>query len=90
MFAIALFVSALMFFADTADPSNPTDLISYISRATGPVIMAVIIVGAIQEWWVPGRQHRRVVEQRDALLELALRSQEVGERALNVAGGGKK
>ena len=67
------------------NPDQPQDLISYIANVSGPVLMAIIIVGAIREWWVPGSVHRRTVVERDQLLELALRSQEVGEKALDTA-----
>lgn len=68
-----------------ADPG--TDFISLLSRASGPVILAVLVFGAIknQPWWVPGTTHREVVKQRDELLALALKSTQTTERVVTLA-----
>lgn len=61
------------------------DLIKLISTASAPTLLAVIVVGAFREWWVPGPTHKRTVDERDALLKLALGNQELGARAIDTA-----
>lgn len=60
--------------------------VDLLSKASGPTFLAIVVVGAINEWWVPGRTHRRIVAERDELLRLALVGQEVGGKALDTAG----
>lgn len=74
-------LATIMFFS--SDPS--ADWVKLLSSASGPTVMAVIIIGAIKEWWIPGKTHRRTVAERDALLKLALDGQEIGTRALDAA-----
>lgn len=77
--------TAIMF-ALAAAQTDPFDgLPAYISHASGPALMAVIIVGALREWWVTGKQYERIVGERDQLLSMALRQLETQERALKVA-----
>ena len=73
----------VMFLAAAGD--SPTDFISLISDASGPALMAVIIVGALKRWWISGSEYRRVLAERDRFLELALRSQNTADKALSVA-----
>lgn len=69
--------------AAATDPGG--DWISVLSRGSGPVLMAVIIVGAIRRWWVTGTEHREAVAQRDRLFELALKSTNTTERVVSLA-----
>lgn len=65
-----------------ADEAAPLDIINYADKITGIAVLIVIAYGAIKQWWVPGREYRRIVQERDRLLDLVLKSQEVGQRAL--------
>jgi hypothetical protein len=76
-------LSLLFYMLSAADPN--TDIITLLSKASVPTVLAVIVVGAMREWWVPGTTHRRTVRERDALLNLALQGQEVGNKALDAA-----
>jgi hypothetical protein len=63
----------------------PVDIITILADASGPLFMAIVIWGAISEWWVPGRTHRRMVAERDELLKLALHGTRTAERSVRVA-----
>lgn len=76
---------SLLFYAVFAAADPSTDIVSLISKAGAPTLLAIIVVGAMKEWWVPGPTHRRMVKERDELLRLALSGQEVGSRALDTA-----
>lgn len=82
-FAFLTIPIALSVLAQAGEPT--TDIIALISDASGPLLMAVIIWGAIKEWWVPGRSHRRIVDERDKLLELAIRGTRVVEKSVQAA-----
>lgn len=75
---------SLLFYLFTA-AADGTDIVTLLSKASAPTLLAIIVVGAMKEWWVPGPTHRRMVKERDELLRLALSGQEVGSRALEGA-----
>lgn len=79
IFALTLY----LFFLGAADPN--ISFVEVLKNASAPTLMAVIVVGAINEWWVPGRSHRRIVAERDELLKLVIGSQEVGHKAIDTA-----
>ncbi len=68
-----------------AQVAPPVDFFTLLSDASGPLLMAVIIWGAIKEWWVPGVTHRRTVQERDQLLKLAVRGTNVLDKTLSAA-----
>lgn len=72
-----------MFDLLTQTPTN--DVFSLLADASGPMLMAIIIWGAIKEWWVPGAVFRRVLAERDEWKTLALASRQLTERTVNVA-----
>lgn len=49
-----------------ATPS-PFELVGLIRDAGVIGILAVIVIGALREWWVSGVQYRRVLQERDEL-----------------------
>jgi len=55
----------------------------YADKLTTVVILVFVVVGAYRGWWVPGPHYKRILNERDKLLDLALASQEVGHKALN-------
>lgn len=61
------------------------DWFSYANRVTGFVILVGIAIGAYRGWWVPGWRYKEIKDERDKLLDLALKSQETSHRALNTA-----
>lgn len=65
--------------------ANELELIPLISDLTAPALMAIIIWGAIKEWWVPGKTHRRMVAERDELLRLALRGTTITKKTVEAA-----
>lgn len=67
-----------------ADPTV-ADLVDLLANASGPTLLAIIIIGAIREWWVPGKTHRRTIEERDHMMELLFRSTSTTDKALSVA-----
>jgi hypothetical protein len=77
-------LQAIDIFAQTTGQST-NDIIYILSRGSGPAVLSVIVVGAIREWWVPGATHRRMVDERNELLRLAIRSQKTTERTVRIA-----
>lgn len=55
------------------------------------VLLALAVVGAVREWWVPGAVHRRqlseAAERERQWRELALRGSGIAAGALDVARG---
>ena len=49
-----------------------TDVWVLINQGGGAAFMFVAIVGALRGWWVPGYLYRRLQEDYDRLMELAL------------------
>lgn len=84
---LAMFsVAGIMFLITmVTDPGPSDDWITILGHASGPVLLGIIVIGAIQEWWVPGRTHRRTVAERDALLQLALHATEITGRTQDTA-----
>lgn len=41
-------------------------LIDYLSQGGVIVLLSVIVVGAVREWWVPGVTHRRLLAESHA------------------------
>lgn len=78
-----IFIIAIYIIFQTAPTS--VDLLALLSDASGPALLAVIVFGAIREWWVPGKTHRRMVEERDTLLKLALRGTTLTERTVRAS-----
>jgi hypothetical protein len=70
-----------------ADPSA-TGFLDLITEASGPTLMAIIVVGALREWWVPGAHFKRVTAQRDEILELLVQNQLVTERVVDTVARG--
>lgn len=79
----ALFLAGPLAVVLAASPDG--DLLTSLRDASGPTVLAVIVIGAIREWWVPGATHRRIVRERDDLLQLALRSTHTLDRAVSIA-----
>lgn len=65
--------------------SNPTTLIDIIQSAGVIGLLVVVVYGAIKEWWVPGKTHKRCLDERDQLLNLALRQANAAEKAVSLA-----
>ena len=64
----------------------PTEqLIDIISSGGVVGLLAVVVVGALKEWWVPGRVHRRAVAEKDFWRSHALRSTSLAEAAVRLA-----
>lgn len=63
----------------------PIDFLNLADKATGIVLLVVIGFGAYKRWWVPGTQYREIVNERDKLLDIVLKSQSIGTRALETA-----
>ena len=79
--ALALIATALT----AATEPSADSFFQLLSDASGPTLMAIIIVGALREWWVPGKHFTRVVLQRDELIELMARQTFASERMANAA-----
>lgn len=47
--------------------------------------LAVAIVGALKEWWVPGATYRRALADAEKWRALALRGTGVAEKAVELA-----
>ena len=56
-----------------------------INNATAVGILAFIVVALIRGWLVTGREHDRVITERDRALELVYAQAEATSRALAVA-----
>jgi hypothetical protein len=71
------------------DPESASGFLNLLTEASGPTLMAVIVLGALREWWVPGAHFKRVVAQRDEILDLLvenqLHTQRVVERVTEAA-----
>lgn len=78
---------AAVFYATIAAgaTSSPDDIYNYANKTTGIVLLVVIVYGAIKEWWVTGRQYKRIVTERDQLLDLLLKQQEITQKGLETA-----
>jgi len=64
----------------------PTDQLFDIISSGGVVgVLTVIVVGALKEWWVPGKVHRRVVTEKDFWRSHALKSTNLAEAAIRLA-----
>lgn len=79
-----------------AEQTRPRDFLDYALDGSIIGLMAIIVIGAVYEWWVPGRTHRRtiaekdreierVVSERDRALALNEAQNEATRRALEVA-----
>jgi hypothetical protein len=66
--------------AGGATPS-PFEFVGLIRDAGVIGILAVIVIGALREWWVSGVQYRRVLNERDELQMELLRVLGLTDRA---------
>lgn len=59
------------------------DILTWLADNIGTFVLLIVIVwGAIKEWWVPGVTHRRMVDERNELLRLALKGTRVAEKTV--------
>lgn len=82
---VLLKLTAFGLIVAAADTTDPVQIVNYANKATGLVVLVVIVFGAIKGWWVPGYQYKKIVQERDQFLDLALKSQETSSRALDAA-----
>lgn len=47
-------------------------LVEWVASASGPTLMAVIIVGALRGWWIPGKTHDKITAEKDMAFEKAV------------------
>lgn len=78
-------LAAVFYSIAASSPSSPDELYNYANKTTGIVLLVIIVYGAIKEWWVTGRQYKRIVVERDQLLDLLLKQQEITQKGLETA-----
>lgn len=61
------------------------ELIELLSQGGALVVLAVAVVGALREWWVPGVTYRRCQAEAEEWKRLALKGHSVANRAVEVA-----
>lgn len=47
-------------------------------------VLAVIVVGALNEWWVPGKTYRRALADAERWRDLAMRGSGIAEKAVGL------
>jgi hypothetical protein len=69
-----------------AAPSSGDPLIDWLTNnATAIGLLAFIVVALIRGWIVTGREHDRVLAERDRAMELVYAQAEATSRALEIA-----
>ena len=66
-----------MVLAQTPPPEQTLD---WLTRGGMIGILATIVIGAVLEWWVPGRTHRRVISEFNQRLKEAQDSESQWKR----------
>jgi hypothetical protein len=72
-----------MFHAIYATSGDP--LLDWLSKAGALGILALDLVAFLRGWVVTGREHTRVLHERDRAIELVYKQAEATNRALEVA-----
>lgn len=47
-------------------------------------LLAAIVVGALNEWWVPGKTYRRALDESHRWRDLALKGSGIAEKAVEL------
>lgn len=77
------------------------DFLDYALDGSIVAIMAIIVIGALREWWVPGTAHRRAISDKEKIIDRLIQERnkalslnesmnEATRRALDVALASRK
>lgn len=77
---MAFLIFSVVSFVIAADPSA-----DWLGKATGPVVLALVLILLLRGDLVTGRESRACKEERDRALDLVYKQAEVASRALEVS-----